>query len=251
MDLLARVRLVGIADILTLCAMSCGLVAIASLVVWHDQTLATGLIVVALVLDGMDGAAARRFGTKHDFGVTLDSLSDGVCFCVAPAVLLAVASGVPYRGPISALALASAAAVGVLGLARLVRYTKVGHQYVGFTGLPTPATALAVVVSSQLFAAQPLVPSLLGMLCALLMVSPVPYPKLGGRVGIAFAIGVGAVMGALALQYVRPGVVSRPLFEALAAVGLALVLGYVTIGPILALRSGAASRPRRPPASSA
>lgn len=45
-------------------------------------------IYVAMVLDGLDGRVARLTNTESDFGKEFDSLSDMVCFGLAPAVVV-------------------------------------------------------------------------------------------------------------------------------------------------------------------
>ena len=45
-------------------------------------------ILVALVLDGLDGRVARMTNTQSDFGAEYDSLSDMVSFGVAPALIV-------------------------------------------------------------------------------------------------------------------------------------------------------------------
>jgi len=45
-------------------------------------------ILLAVVMDGMDGRIARKFGIISDIGKQLDSLCDLVSFGVAPAILL-------------------------------------------------------------------------------------------------------------------------------------------------------------------
>src|SRR5258708_9507036 len=50
--------------------------------------LAVIAIVIAAVLDGLDGRIARLIGATSKFGAELDSLCDFVCFGVAPALML-------------------------------------------------------------------------------------------------------------------------------------------------------------------
>mgnify|MGYP001293067967 CR=1 FL=1 len=50
--------------------------------------IAAALIILAAVLDGMDGLIARKLNAASHFGAELDSLSDFVCFGVAPGVFL-------------------------------------------------------------------------------------------------------------------------------------------------------------------
>src|SRR5258706_9378847 len=45
-------------------------------------------IFVAMVLDGLDGRVARMTHTTSEFGAQYDSLSDMVCFGVAPALVM-------------------------------------------------------------------------------------------------------------------------------------------------------------------
>lgn len=49
--------------------------------------LAAAAILLAALLDRMDGNLARRLGVSSDFGKELDSLADLVSFGVAPAIL--------------------------------------------------------------------------------------------------------------------------------------------------------------------
>lgn len=52
---------------------------------WDRAVIA---VVVAAVLDGLDGRIARALGGTSRFGAELDSLSDFVCFGVSPAVIV-------------------------------------------------------------------------------------------------------------------------------------------------------------------
>ena len=51
-------------------------------------TPAVVFILVACLFDGIDGRLARLLGATSRLGAELDSLSDFVCFGVAPALLL-------------------------------------------------------------------------------------------------------------------------------------------------------------------
>lgn len=76
-----------IPNILTLLALAAGLSALrfALLERWEHAALA---ILAASVLDGLDGRIARILKGATKFGAELDSLSDFVCFGVAPAMVL-------------------------------------------------------------------------------------------------------------------------------------------------------------------
>ena len=50
--------------------------------------LAVGAIIAAGIIDGLDGRVARILKASTEFGAQLDSLSDFLCFGVAPAIVL-------------------------------------------------------------------------------------------------------------------------------------------------------------------
>ncbi len=76
-----------IPNVLTLLALAAGLSALrfALLDRWEHAALA---ILAASILDGLDGRVARILKGATKFGAELDSLSDFVCFGVAPAMVL-------------------------------------------------------------------------------------------------------------------------------------------------------------------
>ena len=72
---------------LTLIALCAGVTAMRYALdeAWGRAVIA---VVVAAVLDGLDGRIARALGATSRFGAELDSLSDFVCFGVAPAMVI-------------------------------------------------------------------------------------------------------------------------------------------------------------------
>jgi CDP-diacylglycerol--serine O-phosphatidyltransferase len=131
--------------VLSLCA---GLTAIRMAVEGRFE-LAIGLIVVAALLDGVDGRLARALKAQSKFGAELDSLADFVNFGVAPAILVFVwgLGGLP-RGFGWIVALVFALAMG-LRLARfnsMIDVEKPKWQSNYFTGMPAPAGAIVVLL---------------------------------------------------------------------------------------------------------
>lgn len=63
-------------------------------------TMAVGLIVIAAILDGIDGRLARLLNSTSKFGAELDSLVDVINFGVAPALInyLWILHEIPYKG---------------------------------------------------------------------------------------------------------------------------------------------------------
>jgi CDP-diacylglycerol--serine O-phosphatidyltransferase len=70
--------------ILGLCA---GLTSIRFVLVGRYD-IAAALIIFAALIDGLDGLLARRLNAASDIGGELDSLSDFLCFGVAPGILV-------------------------------------------------------------------------------------------------------------------------------------------------------------------
>lgn len=145
--------------LLTLANAVCGFGAIAFASGWAGYEPATALFVagclifLAMLFDGLDGAAARWAGQTSKFGAELDSLCDAISFGAAPAfVMLALAKfeqvGIPPR------LLFVAAALYVVGaVLRLARFNvepppapevAAEEKAKGFTGLPSPAAASVV-----------------------------------------------------------------------------------------------------------
>ena len=139
-----------------------------------DFLYAAAFILVAAVLDLLDGAIARNGGDEDDqlseFGKNLDSLADVVSFGAAPAfaAYAAVLHALPVAG------IAGCLAFFVCGALRLARFPLVGRPD-RFVGLPIPPAGLFVSTLAAL-ALPPVL--LLAALAAtsVLMVSTVPFP---------------------------------------------------------------------------
>lgn len=72
---------------ITLTAFCFGLTAIR-FALFHKWEVAVACVLIAAFLDSLDGRVARVIGHSSQFGAELDSLSDLVCFGVAPAMLI-------------------------------------------------------------------------------------------------------------------------------------------------------------------
>jgi len=96
-------------------------------------------IVVAGILDGLDGRVARMTNTQSEFGVQFDSLSDMVAFGVAPAIL-SFSYSAQYGGKSGWIAAFIFVACVALRLARFNVQTDTADKRF-FTGLASPAGA--------------------------------------------------------------------------------------------------------------
>lgn len=130
-------------NLITLLALCSGVTAIR-LALEARYELAVACVMLAVVLDAMDGRLARLLKGTSRFGAELDSLADFVNFGVAPAILLYVWSlnSLKTLGWVIALVLAIACAL------RLARFNVAlddpnkpawANQF--FTGAPAPAGA--------------------------------------------------------------------------------------------------------------
>ena len=113
-------------------------------------------VVVAGLLDGLDGRVARLTNTQSEFGVQYDSLSDLISFGLAPALLafnwsLASLKDLgPLAGKLGWLAAFVFVACAALRLARF--NTQVGVEDKSyFQGLASPAAAGALVATIWFF----------------------------------------------------------------------------------------------------
>ena len=108
---------------------------------WDKAMIA---IVVAGVLDGLDGRIARLLNSNSKFGAELDSLSDNIAFGTAPALILFQWSltNAPKFGWTIALALAVACALRLARFNSRIDAEVQPHKSAGFnTGVPAPAGA--------------------------------------------------------------------------------------------------------------
>jgi len=119
---------------------------------------ALACIAVAAIFDTLDGRAARLLRVSSKFGAVLDSLSDFLCFGVAPALMLHQRLlDEEFWGLAACMTYALCAAL------RLARFTAAApappeEAALGrfFTGMPSPAAAGAVLIPIMLAQTQEL-----------------------------------------------------------------------------------------------
>lgn len=203
-------------NIVTLLALCMGLTAIRYAIEGRFETAVTA-VMMAAVLDGLDGRIARALKGTSRFGAELDSLSDFVDFGVAPAVILYLWSlhEIKGLGWFAVLVFVIAAAL------RLARFNvmiddpaKPLWQAEFFVGMPAPAGAVTVLLPLYLHLSVLEIPStkliaainiIYVILIALLMASRIPHFS-GKRIGriprdlvIPVLFGVGATILLLAI----------------------------------------------------
>lgn len=128
-------------NLMTLSSMFLGFYSIiASLESQYE--LAAWTIMAATIFDVLDGWVARITHTTTRFGIEIDSLSDVISFGVAPAVLVYTwtLSSFGRVGWLGAFFLVACAALRLARFNIQMGSTEKKH----FTGLPTPASAMAI-----------------------------------------------------------------------------------------------------------
>ncbi|MFZ2088765.1 MAG: CDP-diacylglycerol--serine O-phosphatidyltransferase [Desulfobaccales bacterium] len=127
-----------IPNLITTASLFSGFFAIVASINGRFEAAALAVL-VAMVLDGLDGRLARLTQTTSGFGVQYDSLSDLVAFGVAPALLVYLWALKEF-GRFGWVAAFLFVACGALRLARFnVQTGSIDPRY--FNGLPIPAAA--------------------------------------------------------------------------------------------------------------
>lgn len=203
-------RMLTLADYFTLWN---GLLGFSSIVAasYGATRIAFSLLLLAVLADGVDGALARLGYGGGRLGDKLDTLSDLVSFCVAPAFLFYTAfAGTEFFPQVplpawlqpEAWGLASLLGVCVLyllaGMLRLARfdYLRGGARHDYFVGVTTPSAA--VVVASVSLLRWDTTPAIIVLLAISgLMISRLRLPKIRGSLTLP-AVGIlvaSAVLG--------------------------------------------------------
>lgn len=164
----------SIPNLFTLGNLFIGMVAIM-LTQNGKYSLAAILVIVAMLLDGLDGRAARALNCQSEFGKELDSLSDVISFGVAPALIM---YSVAFDDIPTALAWIVTGLFPVCGAIRLARFNVKPGIPGYFIGLPIPAAGSILATFSLFYKEIPASYFIIAMLLlSYLMVSSVRYPN--------------------------------------------------------------------------
>lgn len=132
-------------NLVTIAGMCLGLTAIRFVMVGRYE-IAVTLILLAALIDGVDGLIARRLRATSEFGAELDSLSDFLNFGVAPGLLV-------YRfalGEVNSLGWVFVLIYAAAGCLRLARFNVMRDApetpKTHFTGVPAPAGAMLAML---------------------------------------------------------------------------------------------------------
>ncbi len=207
-----------IPNIMTMLGLCAGLTGIRFALDQHWHA-ALGCILIAAVIDGLDGRLARLLNATSRFGAEFDSLSDFLCFGVAPAFVLYLWS----LETLGALGFLPCMMYAVCIALRLARFNAAldsapapAYAYNFFTGVPAPLAALLVLIPmfagletaklhldglTQVFRL-PVLPGIMLVFVALLAVSTLPIWsfknfKVPSKMVLPLLLGAGILLMAL------------------------------------------------------
>ena len=151
-----------------------------------DWETAVTMIMIAGVLDGLDGTVARLVRGESRFGAELDSLSDAISFGVSPALIVYLWSlkGIPRLGWLVALVFAVFCALRLARFNANIDVSEQPHKSAGFlTGIPAPAGAglamlplyLSFVTEEPILRSPYLVAPWVGFIASLMVSSVATY----------------------------------------------------------------------------
>ncbi|SCL19530.1 CDP-diacylglycerol---serine O-phosphatidyltransferase [Micromonospora nigra] len=215
---LARRMQFALVNACTLASLMLGMGAIF-LAMQGEVRIAALLLIACVLLDGLDGALARRFGVSSPFGAQMDSLADMCSFgLAAPVVVYASLAG---SAPTAAAAVV-AALVAACAAIRLARFNVSPKDGRFFCGVPTTMAAAVLALAVLIDLPLPGLVQIAGVaLLGFAMVSSFPYAKLAQLVKLPPWVWLAPVVGAL---------IDVRLTFAL------IVVGYLVSGPGLWLR---------------
>lgn len=132
-----------IPNAITAAALCAGLTGIR-FAIGGDWNFAVLAVILAGVLDGIDGRIARLLNAQSRFGAEMDSLADSLSFGMAPALILYMWSlqDLPRIGWFAALAFAICCALRLARFNAQIDVDEQPHKSAGFlTGVPAPVGA--------------------------------------------------------------------------------------------------------------
>ncbi|MBR1497583.1 MAG: CDP-alcohol phosphatidyltransferase family protein [Oscillospiraceae bacterium] len=222
-------QLIGFYDytvVLTYASLICAFIGIIVALLGHNPFLATLFLQFCALFDTFDGKVARtkkdRSPAERSFGIQIDSLSDLVAFCVAPACILAAMVSTlateetmfrswPQLGRYNAVQLVAYAMLCVFilnGMIRLAyfnveemeRQQAEGGSRKYYLGLPVTSTGIVI---PMLLLMQRILPQDLSLFCVgaaffmgLLFISPIRVRKPGWiAIAVIFLISLATLIG--------------------------------------------------------
>ncbi|MFC6865506.1 protein sorting system archaetidylserine synthase [Halomicroarcula sp. GCM10025817] len=216
-------RRLSVADAVTLANAVVGFAAGA--VASTDLQLAARLMLLAIILDAVDGIVARE-GDSSAVGPLLDSITDVISFGATPSLFLFVALTGTYGGvgesspPVIVAITLLAAVYAVFSVIRTAFYTTYIEGVDARPGIPNTLGVIILATAYLSGITSPLVLAAGAVVLSLLMVAPFDFPKPGARTAIPMGV-------VLSVSVVAPTALGRLGPRMMLVVALA----FLTLGP--------------------
>jgi CDP-diacylglycerol--serine O-phosphatidyltransferase len=239
---------ISAADVLTVANGLLGVLAI-TYILDREHVIACLLIFIAVVVDGLDGMIARKYGSPHEFGRFLDSISDTVSFCLAPALLIYnnfydKSLGSAWVSLPNAIAVVACMFYASFGILPLARFAGKDYSEKHFVGLPTPAAAVLAVSITLVWGRQDLNPFAIAemetialaltIIIAFLMISDVPYPNIKSWLVIPTGLVLFIASVPLIWYLILRNTINIPATE-IEYLAVIFMLAYLVLGPFMVL----------------
>ncbi|AOZ93331.1 CDP-diacylglycerol--serine O-phosphatidyltransferase [Paenibacillus crassostreae] len=201
----------SIPNMFTIGNLALGMIALI-LALNGKYSMAAIMIIIAMLLDGLDGRVARALHVQSEFGKELDSLSDVISFGAAPALLMYM---VTLQSMPESIAWTATVIFPICGAIRLARFNVRAGTTGYFIGLPIPAAG-GVLATLSLFHNEisGTYMIIIMLLLSYLMVSRVKYPNFK-KVGLPKKAVLGApivIVIAVAIAVIFPEQISKLIF---------------------------------------
>jgi CDP-diacylglycerol--serine O-phosphatidyltransferase len=215
----SMIKLLSLADYITILNAVFGFLAILFVFTGRFPLGAT-FILLGLLADGLDGVVARYTGIGM-LGQYLESIADALSLAIAPLLLLYTINEAVISTQLILHVLLIIVLVFIL-ICSMIRLSSFPlfkeHRF--FVGLPTSANALFLVIGSFLSVDLWFILPFL-ILFAVLMISPIRFPKQGF---LADAVAAIVIIATIALLFLSPDIAPFLLL-----IGLLL---YILGGPV-------------------
>ena len=166
-------KILNLPDIITFLNLLSGLTSIYFSIrsLFHLSSI---MIIIAIIMDYLDGKTAKFLHEKTKFGKEIDSMADLISFSVAPGIF-----GYFYFSLTSANSLFLLIAISfsiLCGLIRLARYNVTNYSK-GFIGMPITMNGVIILLAYFISLESAILPYIY-ILSGILMISPIKIKRI-------------------------------------------------------------------------
>lgn len=166
-------KIMNLPDIITYLNLIFGLISI-HFSIKSEFFLSSIMIIIAIIMDYLDGKIAKSLHEKTRFGKEIDSLTDLVSFGIAPGIFGYFYSSL-IGGPHLFLLISISFSI-LCGLIRLARYNVMSYSK-GFIGMPITMNGLIILLAYFIKTNNAILPFVY-IISGLLMISPIKIKRI-------------------------------------------------------------------------